>query len=233
MVKPDEQVGTAQKIKDKLSQIIIAIRIPLWISLAVVVVGISGYFIYTEVSKKNREESTILAENAADKYAQWIAEEDEQKKSTVEKKLRSDLDVIIRAYPRQNAAQRALLMRGNLAFENEGWKTAEEDYSRLAESFPKSYLAGEALFKAAICQEEMESIDRALEYYSRFVELYPRLPRVPHALFSIGRLQEKKQDFEAAALAYNNLKLDYSTSNWTNLATSRIITLKYEGKIEE
>lgn len=232
MTKVQEQTDR-QKIVERLMQVIVAIRVPLLVGIAVIAAGLLFYFIYTEVGKNTRKEATSLAEKAAEKYTQWQAEEDEQKKSVFEKKLMSDLDVIIRAYPQQYASQRAIMLRGNIEFENKQWKTAADDFLRLSESFPNSYLGGEALFKAAICREELGEIDTAIEHYNAFIAVYVRSPRIPHALFSVGRLQEEKSAYAEAQAVYSRLKLDYTASNWTNLAVNRIIALKYQGKIAE
>ena len=53
-----------------------------------------------------------------------------------------------------------------------------------------------------------------------------------HAKFSYGRVLEAKGDFAGAAAAYTELNDSFSDDSWANLAKSRLIALKKDGKIE-
>jgi TolA-binding protein len=229
----NEQEARTVKFTTKISQFIISIRFFLYAILGFTIVGLLLYFVSTEVSKNRRENATVLAEKADEQYSEWITEEDEQEKSKLEAKLFEDTEVILRAYPKQYASQRALYIRGSVFYKKEDWQKASDEFMRLNESFPNSYLGAEALFFAAICQEELDNPDEAIKLYTKFTESYSNSPRIAHAYFSLGRLSETKENYQEAKGFYNTLKLDFPSSNWTNLAIDRIIDLTRRGKISE
>ena len=51
-------------------------------------------------------------------------------------------------------------------------------------------------------------------------------------MFSYARIIESKGDYEQAAKAYNEINDNFSSDSWANLAKSRLIALKNEGKIQ-
>ncbi len=228
-----EQAPVESKITEKLSRFIISIRGFLYILLGLLALGLLAYFIVTEVAQNRREDASILAEKASEVFSEWISEENTQTKKQLEEKILTETEIILKAYPRQYGAQRALYIRGTMFFEKEEWQKAYDEYERLSSQFPKSYLAEEGLFRAAVCEEELEDFDGAMGRYKRFTEIYKESPRTAHAYFSLGRLNETKQDYEKAKEIYNTLKLDYPSSNWTNMAINRIIDLTRRGKISE
>jgi tetratricopeptide (TPR) repeat protein len=201
--------------------------------LGVLALGLLGYFILTEVSQNRREDASILAEQVSEILSDWSSEENEEKKKELEEKILTETDIILDAYPRQYAAQRALYVRGTMLFEKQEWQKAYDEYDQLSSQFPKSYLAEEGLFRAAVCKEELDDLDGAMELYTKFIETYKESPRTAHVYFSLGRLNETKEEYEKAQEFYNTLKLDYPTSNWTNMAINRIIDLTRRGKISE
>jgi len=228
-----ERAPVEPKLTEKISRFVVSIRVFLYVFLGVMTVGLLVYFIFTEISKNQRENASILAEKAAGIYSEWASEKDEEKKAQLEKKILEETEIILNAYPKQYAAQRALYLRGSVFYEKKEWQEAYDEYERLFAKFSRSYLAEEALFLAAVCREEMGSFDESIELYARFTESYSASPRSPHAYFSLGRLNEMKEGYEEAKNFYNTLKLDYPSSNWTNLAINRIIDLTQRGKISE
>ncbi len=228
-----EQAPVESKLTEKLSRFIVSMRVFLYVFLGVMTIGLLVYFIFTEIAKNQKEAASILAEKATEVYSEWVLEGDEEKKKQLEEKILEETEIILNAYPKQYAAQRALYIRGSVFYENEDWQKAYNEYERLFTKFLKSYLAEEALFLAAVCKEEMENFDESIELYTRFTDSYSESPRTPHAYFSLGRLNEMKARYEEAKSFYNTLKLDYPSSNWTNLAINRIIDLTRRGKISE
>ena len=53
-----------------------------------------------------------------------------------------------------------------------------------------------------------------------------------HAMFSYARVMETKGDYTEASAVYTELNDKYSDSEWANLAKSRLIALKNNGKIQ-
>ena len=232
-MQQEQKLTRKVSITEKLSKFILYIRFVLWVILAVLFGGLLFYFIYTEITGRIREDSTVLVEKAEKLQSEWIKQEAGEQKQKLEEKLVADLDSIIKAYPNQYAGQRALFIRGNMYMNRKEWQQAAESFMTLKKSFPRSYLATEALFKTGVCQEELNEPEKAIASYTELTEKFKSSPRIPHAYFSIARLNEQKESYEEAVRIYNLLKLDYSYSYWTNLGINRIIELKSEGKISE
>lgn len=216
---------------EKISQFLLRNRILLWSLLICITVLITGYFIWFEWNRRTIENSTILAEDAQGLYQEWSIEEDQNKKNEIEEELLEALNLIIRKYPHQYAAERALFIKGSLFFEIENWDDAAKAYLDLANSFAKGYLAPLSLFNAAAAYEELNEPDKALAHYQLITESYSGNYLLPHALFSLGRLYEQKEEYDLALSSYNRLEDGYSASNWTKIARNRIIELTINGKI--
>ena len=52
-----------------------------------------------------------------------------------------------------------------------------------------------------------------------------------HAYFSLGRVREAQGDYAGAVEAYTALNDNFPDDDWGNLAKTRIIELKSEGKV--
>jgi TolA-binding protein len=218
---------------DRLSTVLQKGRLPLLIVLIAGLAGLIGYFVYNEVQAAAREKSAVWAEKTQDLEQQWSAEADATKKQALEKEINDLLDRILSRYPRQYAAQRALLLRAEMAYGSKDWSKAAENYQALAGRFPRSYLAPLGLLYAGVSYEELGDAKKALASYQRIAQRYRDSYLLPHVLFSIGRLLETDGDNAGALKAYNQLEDDHPDSNWTKLARNRILQLKIEGKIPE
>ncbi len=230
MLNPKEMTAKAI-FMEKFSQFLLRNRVLLWSLLISMAVLITGYFIWFEWNKRIVENSTFLAEGAQDLYQTWNTEEDQNRKNEIEEELLEALNLIIRKYPHQYAAERALFIKGNLFFEKENWDDAAKAYLDLAHSFAKGYLAPLSLFNAAVAYEELNESDKALANYKLITEKHSDNYLLPHALFSLGRLYEQKEEYDLALSSYNRLEDGYSASNWTKIARNRIIELTINGKI--
>ena len=100
-----------------------------------------------------------------------------------------------------------------------------------AEKGKKTYLAPLCYFNLAACYEETGNIDDAATYYKLAADDKDFVVRT-HALFSYGRVLESKGNYAEAAAAYTELNDNFSDDSWANLAKSRLIALKKDGKIE-
>jgi tetratricopeptide (TPR) repeat protein len=52
-----------------------------------------------------------------------------------------------------------------------------------------------------------------------------------HAIFSLGRINDESGNYVLASRQYQTLVDTYPSDSWTNLAQSRLIALRAEGKI--
>ncbi len=232
MLNPKEMTPKAKFI-EKFSQLLLRNRVLIWSLLISIAVLIIGYFIWFEWNRRTVENSSLLAEDAHELYQEWSSEEDQNKKDEIEEELLEALNLVIRKYPHQYAAERSLFIKGNLFFEKENWAEAAKAYLDLAHSFAKGYLAPVSLFNAAVAFEELDEPDKALANYKVITDIYSDNYLLPHAFFSLGRLYEQKEKYDLALSIYNRLEEDYSASNWTKIARNRIIALNIKGKIDK
>jgi tetratricopeptide (TPR) repeat protein len=209
------------RFMERLSSLLQRWRLFLLILLIAVLVGLVAYFVWTEVQSSAREKSTVWAERAENLEQQWLAESDAAKKQSLQKELTDLLARILSRYPRQYAAQRALFIRADMA------------YQTLAGRFPRSYLAQLSLDYAGICYENLGDDKQALAAYQRLRDRYKNSYLVPHVLFSIGRILESEGDYPGALKAYNLLDDEHPESAWTRMSRNRIIQLKIEGKVPQ
>jgi TolA-binding protein len=206
-----------------------------FVLLGLLIVGAAfflGYIIYGEINKKLVSDSTTLAEAAQAAFTTWQTESDASKKTAEEKDLRTQLDTVIKRYPRQYGAQRGLFLRAEINFGTKAWDAARKDYEALASRFSNSYLAPVGLFNAAVCAEETGDLAGAAKLYARVYTGYKDSTVAPRALFDSGRVAESQSSWTDAQKAYEQLDSQYGQSVWDKLAKNRIIELKVEGKIK-
>lgn len=228
--RPEPPQPLRRRINNFLAATVSRFRVILLGVLMAAAAFMVGYFIYTEVSRKLRNDSTLLAEGAQDLYDRWKAESDAAKKGTLEKQLLDQLGALVRRYPRQYGGQRGLFMRADIYYQEKAWDNALKDYQALASRFPASYLAPISLFNAGICQEEKGDPDGALVLYMKVAQGYPDAPVAPRALFDAGRVDEQKGSFEDARKMYDQIDSLYPSSTWDKLARNRVIELRVLGK---
>jgi tetratricopeptide (TPR) repeat protein len=189
-----------------------------------------GYFIYNAVDTNRRERATKLVEEAAKQFDTWKAEAAGEKKDSARKELSDRLDLIVRKYPRQYAAQRARLVRATVLTTEEKWEQAAQEYTALADAYPSSYFAPIALFDAAVAMENGKNQTAAIDTYGRLIQRYPKSYLTPHALYSRGRLHEAAGETDKAKADYTTLSDNHSTSSWTRLGKNRILALEIKGR---
>jgi TolA-binding protein len=190
-------------------------------------------FVYTIVSQKSLEASTLAIEKVLSDYDAWNAESDATKKDAAEKDLLASVDSTIKKYKGTYAAQKALLTKAELLYAKKDFAGAEDAYTVLATGYPASYLAPIALSSAAACAEDKGDVDAAIAHLTAFLGKYgKKAVGTPHAYFSLGRLMEGKNDYKGAAAQYEKLASEYPDNNWTKLGKSRIIALKSQGLLQ-
>lgn len=125
---------------------------------------------------------------------------------------------------------RANMLIADIKFDQKKYGEARDAYVKAANG-EKAYTRALNNFNAGVCSEELGDNDSAEKYYkaasddSDFV-------LIDHALFSLGRVYEAKSDFENAKSTYEKLNDLHPTTSWGQLAKSRLIALKADGKIQ-
>ena len=213
------------RVAEALSEGLKRARIPLIVIVAVGIAFVIGYTIYSEVNTKRTEKATALAEAVQTDFSNWKSESNTQKKQQLAKTINTQIDNILKHYPRTYAAQRALFVRADLAYDDKNWKTAISSYEELASRFPNSYLAPLSLVNAAAAAEEAGNPKKAIELDKQVLNFKGLVPEIPGTIFALGRLYEGQGNTKEADVYYNMLVNSYPSSGWTNLARDRIIFL--------
>ncbi len=211
------------KITDVISTFLHRHRRTLVVALAAVLIVVVGLFVYLEVRSSREESARLAAEEVQELYDEWVEASEEQRPRLAEQ-LSDRVDTVVQDYSRFYAAQRSLVVRGEMHWELEEWARAADDFARAANGFGDSYLTPIALFNAAAAAEEAGDVDRARQLLQQLVDQHTTA-EVPRALFTLGRLAEQETNRDEALEYYNQLVQRHAGSNWTNLARNRIIAL--------
>jgi predicted negative regulator of RcsB-dependent stress response len=234
MLRTDER-DTKTRIADAISNFLSRHWKTIVFTFAGIVVVIIGIFVYFQIQSNRANDAARMAEELQQDYQAW-QEADEGERDELEEVIESSIDEIVGSYPATYAAARALMIRGDMDWEQEEWAQAAESYARVAERFQENHLAPVALFNAAAAEEAAGNTEAALGHIDTLVERYAGsepTPEIARALFTQGRLNEQLENYEAAADSYNRLVDEHPQSSWTNLARNRIIALKTRGLIAE
>ena len=125
---------------------------------------------------------------------------------------------------------RANMLCAEITQQQKKFAESADFWKATAEKGKKTYLAPLAYFNVAACYEETGNTDEALENYKLAADNEAFFMRA-HAMFNYGRILESKGDFTNAAATYNELNDNFPDDSWANLAKSRLISLKKDGKI--
>jgi tetratricopeptide (TPR) repeat protein len=218
-----------ESISQKIATFVSRNKALLWgaliLGLVVIVAAIAWDLVYSNKSN----EANLLANEMEDNYIQWTNALESEKDSSTFLTL---VDKALEEYKGSYAHQKALFIRGQYSMEQEDWTQGVSDFVALHDKFPKSYLASVALFNAAVAQEEQGKIKEAIDMLDKLSVEYENISAlVPEALFNLGRLYEVQGDVEKAKSYYEQLVTNFSDTDWTNLAKSRIISLDIESSI--
>ncbi len=224
-------IGDVDKTKKtntvkKLSNVIYKLRFILLGIAVCILLFLFGYIFLTNINNDRTSKGTLVIENIQKDYDQWLLNDNDEEKKQKAEKILSDLDEVITGYCGLYPELRALMIKGNLYYEEKDWDSSIAAYSKIVKKFPKKYMAPLALMKISSAYEEKKDIDTAIEQYTRLYEDYNHsFPDTPRVLFSIGRLYEEKKDIDSAIKAYEKIE-NLTDNDWTKLAASRIIELK-------
>lgn len=126
---------------------------------------------------------------------------------------------------------RANMLIAEIKFSQKKYDEARSYWLKAISAKNGNYTTSLCYFNAAVCSEELNDTENAISYYKSASEDEDFL-LVDHALFSLGRVNEAAEKYADAKSAYEKLFELRSTSNWGQLAKSRLIALKADGKIE-
>ncbi len=206
-------------------------RIPVLIVFGIAILAILSVFIGTIISDSGLRASTTRLEKLEADYLSYTNEQETVKKTDLAKNLKVAIDAIISRGSRPFAVQKALVYKAKLEESGSDWISAEKDWLAIVTANPESYLAPIALQGAAGAAEELGAFDRATLHYTKLIDTYSsKAIGIPHAYFALGRVAELSKDYAAALVSYQKIVSSWPDSDWTKLATSRIIFMKSHGQ---
>lgn len=129
------------------------------------------------------------------------------------------------------AGVRANMLSAELAYLQKDYEGAVAFYDAAVAKGKKSYTAPICLYNKGACFEEMNKMSEAAEAYKAAAE-FKDFGMAAHAYFSLGRVREALNDFAGAAEVYKTINDKFVDDDWGNLAKTRLIELKSQGKIE-
>jgi tetratricopeptide (TPR) repeat protein len=205
-------------------------RVPVLAAFGLAALVVLGVAVGTAIKDSAVKASTTRLEKLDADFAAYSGEQDAAKKATLENALLDSIDSIVKKGPRQYSAQKALAYRARIRENSKDWVSAEKDWLAIAEAVPESYLAPIALQGAAVAAEEQGAIDRASADFKKLIDKYGKVSvGIPHAHFALGRMAEQSKDYASALVSYQKIVSTWPDSDWTKLATDRIIFMKSRG----
>ena len=223
--KEDHKVTFA----DKLAAFITKNKIILWGVLGLLLISTVAFAI---IDSKIKNTKTMYSDNATEiqnDFQSWYSASEEDKEAA-EKTLLDNIAAVVETGKNSILMEKALFTRGQFYLHSEDWEKAFADFNKVVKISPDSYLASICLYNAASAKENSGDNAAALELLVDLVAEYEMSsPIIPETLFNIGRLNESLNNNTSAIESYEELASSYSSSNWTNLAKTRIISLKASG----
>lgn len=216
-------------IADKFAGFISKNKIILWVVLALLLLLT---IVFAVVDTRNKDRNDMYSDIAVEiqgYYQEWISAPEEDKEAA-EIIFLDKIAEITDTEKTNILVERVLFLRGQFYLQKEDWESAYTDFNQVAVDSPDSYLASVCLYNAASAKENAGDIQAALDILSNLsVNYRSNSPIIPEALFNLGRLNEILDKKIDALSSYEDLTTSYSSSNWTNLAKTRIISLKASG----
>lgn len=126
---------------------------------------------------------------------------------------------------------RANMLAAEIAYQLEDFDAAIDYWKATVAKDKKAYTAPLANYNLGACYEEINKLDEAANAYKAAAESKDFI-LMNHAKFSYGRVLETQGKYADAAVVYTDLNDKSPSDTWAQLAKTRLISLKVEGKIE-
>ncbi len=197
--------------------------------LIVLVCLLIGYVVFASVANSNKEKGLQIIDDITFELTNKSSDLSEEETSARLNKAFEKAS----AYTNKGGivGARANMLCADITYQQKKFAESADFWKAAAEKSKKSYLAPLCYFNLAACYEEVGNNDDAATYYKLAADNTSFVIRT-HAMFSYARLLEAKGDYANAAAAYTELFDNFSGDSWADLAKSRLIALKKDGKIE-
>ena len=225
------ETGKAEKKNREaaVENFLIRNRVPLLVIMAVLLAAALAACIIIGTADMQHKKGIAAVDSI--EYA-LTANAAEASESDMAARRKTALDALQTYVEKKNiVGVRASMLAADIYYAEKNYAASLDAWLKAAEAGAKSYTAPVCYFNAASCNEELGNTAEAVKYYA-LAAAAEDFYLAPHALFSEGRVHEADKDYRAAADVYQKLIDTYTSDNWANLAQSRLITLKLEGKID-
>ncbi|MBC6720568.1 tol-pal system YbgF family protein [Treponema sp. Marseille-Q4130] len=214
---------------ERLSQFMLRHRMQIIISAAVVIGAIVVYGISAAVVSSSTTKGISFVDTV--EYDLMNAS-DPLSDAEIESK-RSDAMTKLTPYLSKGGivGVRANMLAAGIAYGRKDYAAAKAYWAAAAAKGAKSYTAPLAYYNIAVCDENTGNFSDAAASYGKAADVKD-FPLASHARFSEARTYETLGDYKKAAEAYAKLSAGALGDAWTNLAETRLIALKAEGKTE-
>ncbi|MBO7637572.1 MAG: tetratricopeptide repeat protein [Treponema sp.] len=129
------------------------------------------------------------------------------------------------------AGVRANLLTADIYFAKKDYSNSLNYYLKAAHAGEKFYTAPICYYNAGVCSEEVGNTADAIAYYQSAAD-FQNFTLASHALFNAARVNETLGNYAEAVALYQKLVDSYASDSWTNLAQSRLVQLRIDGKAE-
>ena len=210
-------------LSQAISNFFMAHRKPLIIAVAAVFAAVIVMVIATVVRQSGMEKAYLRLGELSEEWSALSSAEESN--AAAEEAVIAGLKEVASSNGRNFAGARANLTLAEIYYSKEEWEAAKGFYEAAAAVSPKYYTTGIALYNAAVCAEELGLLEEALSLFER-AEACPNFPQKARCRFNIARIQEKSSGADAAIDSYRAMVDLYPSSQWTDLARSRIIAIE-------
>lgn len=203
-------------------------KMMLLIVLAVIIVVVVAFGIFSSVSTKNVNE-VLNSTTELDRLYDEVNRDEGTEEDFVNyaNKLITDF----------SGTKAEIVSYSRLAsyfYDKKDYEKANEYYTLAFTKFPEDIAASIYMFNSAMSLEELNRVDEAIVVLQNLVTIFKssnidvadRSADVPEAIFNLGRMFESKNDTPKAKEQYEILVAEYKSQNLSNLAKSRLLTLK-------
>ena len=218
-----------ESASSKLNAVLEKNRKAVIICFAVVIAAVA-IFVISEIAGSKAKEKNLAAVDALTyELTNGSAELDE----TALNARRDEVLAKLLPYTKKGSVSgvRANMLAAEIAYQKADYTAALGYWDAAASKDKKAYTAPLANYNKAVCYEQLNQLDEAAAAYKAAADVEDFMLRT-HAKFSYGRVLETKGDFAGAAAAYQELNDSKPGDTWANLAKTRLIDLKVQGKAE-
>ncbi|MBM7022132.1 tol-pal system YbgF family protein [Treponema sp. Marseille-Q4523] len=214
---------------ERLSQFMMRHRMQIIVSAAVVIGAIVVYGISAAVVSS----STTKGISFVDTVEYDLTNDSDPLSDAEIETRRSDAMTKLTPYLTRGGivGVRANMLAAGIAYGRKDYAAAKAYWTAAAAKGAKSYTAPLAYYNIAVCDENTGNLSDAAASYGKAADVKD-FPLASHARFSEARTYETLGDYKKAAEAYAKLTAGALGDAWTNLAETRLIALKAEGKTE-